>query len=122
MFKRLHFANQSVQTTEPQSGTADDEITFSFNQQVVTARRGDTVATALLLNNIIRFGQRGGIDKGPFCLMGACYECLVQVNGRSLQACMLEAVQDMQVMPLILCNHDADSPATTEHDPDDNSQ
>lgn len=30
-------------------------------------------------------------------MMGACYDCLVEVDGRTVQSCMIEAIPAMQV-------------------------
>lgn len=94
MFKRLpgHPAS-SAQT-----------VTFSFDRQSLQATEGDTIATALLLNNITTFGRRTNVDKAPFCMMGACYECLVELDGRSVQACMVNVSEGLQVTSLTTDN------------------
>ena len=110
MFKRLPF----------QPAKEGTRVTFTFNEQTVIAQQGDTIATALLANNIISFGQRHGVSKSAFCMMGTCYECLVEINGCSRQACMVEATQDMQVMPLTVT--DTHAPIHAPQKPEENSQ
>lgn len=54
------------------------------------ARAGDTVAAALLANGIATFRTTAisGAPRGPFCLMGACFECMVEVDGVPVQGCL----------------------------------
>jgi predicted molibdopterin-dependent oxidoreductase YjgC len=64
------------------------------------ARAGDTVAVALLVagNAIFRTTPISGAPRGPYCMMGACFECLVGIDGRAnQQACMIEVAQGMRV-------------------------
>lgn len=73
-------------------------LTFTFDGQPISAHEGDTIASALLLAGEIFFRTTpSGEHRGPFCLMGACYECLVEVDGRNVQACMTPVMQGMDV-------------------------
>lgn len=39
-----------------------------------------------------------GMERAPFCLMGSCFECLVQINGQpDRQACMTTAAAGMRI-------------------------
>ena len=73
--------------------------TFSFDGQPVVARPGQSVAAALTEAGLLRLRRTaGGHDRGIFCGMGVCQECLVTVNGRpNVRACMTEAVADLTV-------------------------
>jgi succinate dehydrogenase/fumarate reductase-like Fe-S protein len=31
-----------------------------------------------------------GAPRGPFCMMGACFDCLIEVGGVTRQACMMQ--------------------------------
>ena len=64
------------------------------------ARAGDTVAAALLVAGKIVFRTTPvtGAARGPFCMMGACFECLVGIDGRAnQQACMIAVAPGMRV-------------------------
>ena len=63
---------------------ADEAVVFTFDGRSVTARPGDTVAVALLAAGITacRHTPVSGAPRGPFCMMGVCFECLVTVDGR----------------------------------------
>ncbi len=50
-----------------------------------------TVAAALMSAGISRFRESplGSTPRGPFCLMGVCFDCLCEIDGTpNRQACM----------------------------------
>jgi len=53
---------------------------------------GANLAAALLAVGIGVFRRTpvSGAPRGPFCMMGACFDCLVEIDGVLRQACMLE--------------------------------
>ncbi len=64
------------------------------------ARAGDSVAAALLASGerVFRITPVGGAVRGPYCLMGACFECLVTVDGRSnQQSCRTLVAEGMRI-------------------------
>jgi len=68
----------------------ESRLAFTFDGRSLTAAPGMTVAAALLAEGIVTLRDTpvSGSPRGPFCLMGACYDCLVQVDGITVQACM----------------------------------
>ena len=63
-------------------------------------RRGDNIATALLLAGKIACRRNfiSGEPRGPYCMMGVCFECLVRVDGiDGLQACMIPIRRGMRI-------------------------
>jgi len=86
MFRRLDSHNKT-------------ELQFQFEGQTVSARVGDTVAAALLAAGIVQFRLTPKSDqpRAPFCLMGACFDCLVYVDGENLQACMIMVENGMRL-------------------------
>lgn len=75
-------------------------ISFQFEGQSVQASEGESLAAALLLAGISTFRStvRTGTARGPYCMMGVCFECLVEVDGRpNQQACMIEVRNGMSV-------------------------
>ena len=79
------------------------ELAFEFDGQTLRALHGDTVANALLVNGIRAFRQTpvSGAARGPFCLMGACFECLVEIDGvPNRQACMVQLQAGMRIKPM----------------------
>jgi predicted molibdopterin-dependent oxidoreductase YjgC len=66
-----------------------------------TARDGDTVAAALLAAGTIvcRTTPVAGAPRGPYCMMGACFECLVDIDGRpNAQGCMTPVAPGMRIV------------------------
>lgn len=82
--------------------SADDTtlLRFQFEGRPLPARPGDTVAAALLAAGHWRFRTTAvsGAARGPFCMMGVCFDCLVEIDGvANRQACMIEVRDGMQV-------------------------
>lgn len=75
------------------------EITFMFDNQTITASAGMTIAAALLASGHRAFRETpvSGQARGPFCMMGACFDCLVRIDGESVQACMVPVQAGLQV-------------------------
>jgi hypothetical protein len=78
--------------TRPGPGT----VTLYFEGRPIPARPGDSVAAALLASDIrvTRGTALSNAPRGPYCMMGACFDCLAVVDGReNVQTC-LEPVRD----------------------------
>mgnify|MGYP005844338353 CR=1 FL=1 len=77
------------------------DFTFRFDGQEISARPGDSIAAALAAAGVDRLGARmSGMDRGVYCGMGACQDCMVTVDGRrSVCACMEEARAGAIVLP-----------------------
>ena len=60
---------------------------------------GENLAGALLVAGVMpfRYTPVSGAPRGPFCMMGACYDCLVEIDGVSRQACMLQVNEGMEI-------------------------
>ena len=77
-----------------------DLVTFTFDGKLLTALKGDTVAAALLAAGVSRFRTTSlsGAERGPYCMMGVCFECLVAIDGRgNRQACLTTVEKGMRV-------------------------
>jgi len=59
-------------------------VALEFEGQPVTARAGDNVAAALLAAGhlTLRTTPVSGAPRAPFCMMGACFDCLVEIDRR----------------------------------------
>jgi D-hydroxyproline dehydrogenase subunit gamma len=87
-------------------------VTFTFDDAVISAHAGETLAAALLAGGVraVRRDSRND-PRGPYCNMGACFECMVEVlvpgcartNGaaasewRSVRACLTAVSQGLRV-------------------------
>ncbi|GMQ76876.1 MAG: (2Fe-2S)-binding protein [Gammaproteobacteria bacterium] len=75
-------------------------VRIEFEGQALLAQPGDTVAAALLAGNhwCFRTTPVSGAPRGPFCMMGVCFDCLVEIDGvANRQACMIEVRDGMRV-------------------------
>lgn len=75
------------------------EITIRVAGSARRTLAGRSLAAALLDLGIrkLRQSPRAGGARGAFCMMGACQECLVRVDGRLVQACMVAVADSMDV-------------------------
>jgi D-hydroxyproline dehydrogenase subunit gamma len=80
--------------------TAPGEIRFSFDGREIVARLGDSVAVALLAAGEVSLRETpiSGAPRAPYCMMGICFDCLVEIDGiGNRQACLTQATQGMNV-------------------------
>ena len=83
----------------PDVGAKDVAITI--DGVPFTARAGDTVAAALLASGRLacRTTPVTGAARGPFCMMGVCFDCLVTVDDRpNQQGCLINVAPGMRVV------------------------
>jgi predicted molibdopterin-dependent oxidoreductase YjgC len=87
MFKRLH----------------DDEeafVTITIEDRRIRVPASDTVAAAMLAAGFefARTTPVSGARRAPYCMMGICFECLVEIDGvPNQQACQTQVHEGMTV-------------------------
>lgn len=77
-----------------------ETVRFTFDGRGITAHAGETIAAAVIADGETTTRQSvvTGAPRGPFCMMGVCFECLVEVDGvPNRQACMIEVRPGMAV-------------------------
>ena len=87
MFKRLE------PITEP-------TVTITIEERQITVPATDSVAAAMLAAGILanRTTPVSGALRAPYCLMGTCFECLVEIDGMpNQQACQTQVRDGMTV-------------------------
>ena len=74
-------------------------LTIRFDGQPIQALEGETIAAALSAADIVAFRRTAsGAPRGLHCGMGACFDCVVTVDGRIGQrACMTKVADGMAV-------------------------
>jgi glycine/D-amino acid oxidase-like deaminating enzyme len=74
-------------------------VVIRFNDHPIAALEGETIAAALSATGITTFrNTRTGAPRGLYCGMGACWDCLVTVDGCiGRRACMTRVRDGMQV-------------------------
>jgi D-hydroxyproline dehydrogenase subunit gamma len=61
--------------------TRPDPVTFTFDGATIAAYPGETIAAALIASNVRGFRRDlHGRLRGPYCNMGTCFECLLEVR------------------------------------------
>jgi glycine/D-amino acid oxidase-like deaminating enzyme len=74
-------------------------ISITFDGQSIPALEGETVAASLSAAGIVTYRHTpSGAPRGLHCGMGACFDCVVNIDGRHAQrACMTRAADGMVV-------------------------
>ncbi len=75
-------------------------IEFTFDGEKIVAISGQSVAAALLAANqrTLRKTRFNNNERGVFCGIGVCFDCLVVIDGITNQrACLIEAKPGMKV-------------------------
>ena len=78
-------------------------ITIYINDQPFSANDGDSVAAILLKQGIKAVhAASDGAARGPYCMMGVCFDCMITCeDGRIEQACQTYVKDGMKVyLPL----------------------
>ncbi|MDH3714421.1 MAG: (2Fe-2S)-binding protein [Gammaproteobacteria bacterium] len=86
MFKRTHKISQPVR--------------IDFEGREIIAQSGDSVAAALLAAGVgyFRESPASGTRRAPFCMIGNCFECLLEIDGQAnRQGCMVAVREGMRV-------------------------
>ena len=77
-----------------------ENVSIIFEGDNIDVEKGQTVASALLVggNTVFRSSVVSGQPRGPYCMMGVCYECLLEIDGNySQQACMIQVSEGMDI-------------------------
>lgn len=78
----------------------DRPVRLEIDGLGIEARSGETIAAAMLAAglNWFRTMPVSGHHRGPWCLMGVCFDCLVEIDGLGLrQACQTVVRDGMRV-------------------------
>lgn len=78
-----------------------DTLQLNIDGQAVRVKEGTSLAAALQMatGGVARISVTGQ-PRAPFCGMGICQECRVQVDGRRLLACQTPCREGMRVETL----------------------
>ena len=81
-------------------GALEGSPTLSFEGRKIAFHPGDSLAAALLAAGIgaLRQSPVDGSPRAPYCMMGVCFECLVEIDGRQNQQACLTPAQDGMVV------------------------
>ena len=76
-----------------------DHVLVRFEGQDLSLPFGENLAGALLVAGVMPFRHTpvSGAPRGQFCMMGACFDCMVQIDGMTAQACMLQVTEGLEI-------------------------
>ena len=74
-------------------------VDVEFDGKGLRLPLGANLAAALLAAgvDVFRHTPVSGAPRAPYCMMGACFECLVEIDGVVRQACMLEVADGLKI-------------------------
>ncbi len=76
-------------------------VTIDFEGTALQVPETTTIAAAVLSRggkNHTRLSPVSGEKRAPFCFMGVCHECLVEIDGiPNQQACIIEVKEGMKI-------------------------
>ncbi|MDP3760470.1 MAG: (2Fe-2S)-binding protein [Ramlibacter sp.] len=84
----------------PISAGTDGFISVEFNGRPLTVPGQGSVAAALLAAGVSRFRSTpvSGAPRAPYCMMGVCFECLLEIDGvANAQACLVTVQPGMKI-------------------------
>ena len=76
-----------------------DTIEILLDDETLSVPAGMSVAAILLLHDKLptRRNQATDAPRAPHCLMGACFECLLEIDGSEQRACQVLAEPGMRI-------------------------
>jgi sarcosine oxidase subunit alpha len=80
--------------------TAPGGMTIEIDGVSVMAQPGDTVTAALLASGLdyCRDTVVSSAKRGPYCMMGVCFDCLVTIDGvGNRQGCLVPVADGMKI-------------------------
>jgi hypothetical protein len=83
-----------------QTGPSDATVFIEIDGEAVSVPMSSSVAAAMMIAGVRRFGTRPRQQsaRAPYCMMGVCFECVVDIDGVSgKQACLTSVKGGMRV-------------------------
>ncbi|MAW86914.1 MAG: NAD(FAD)-dependent dehydrogenase [Phyllobacteriaceae bacterium] len=80
--------------------SAAGRVTITFEGEPLSVPAGISVAAALLAGGVKTFRSSvvGGGPRAPYCMMGVCFECLVEIDGvPARQSCLIPVREGMAI-------------------------
>lgn len=81
-------------------GAAKGQVAISVDGMMVDVEEGEPVAAVLLRTPpfTARTTPISGAARAPYCMMGACFECLVEIDGATSTRSCMKRVRDGMVV------------------------
>lgn len=78
----------------------EDTVTVDIEGRRVEVPAGESVAVAVLVESLghTRTSPVSGTPRAPLCMMGVCFECLMEIDGLpNRQACQIPVAEGMSI-------------------------
>jgi predicted molibdopterin-dependent oxidoreductase YjgC len=77
-------------------GSIDSQVRLFLDDRPIMARSGETIAACLLRAGAEYFRTTpiSGSPRLPYCMIGNCFDCLVEIDGVGNQQACLTLVQE----------------------------
>lgn len=78
----------------------DETVTVLIEGTPCQVPAGESVAAAVLVEQLgyTRTTAVSGAPRAPFCMMGVCFECLMEIDGvANMQACKVRVAEGMSI-------------------------
>lgn len=74
-------------------------VTLRIDGRDIALREGGNLAAEMLTAGVMPFRHTpvSGAPRGPFCMMGACFDCLIELDGVTRQACLIEVTAGLDI-------------------------
>jgi len=81
------------------TSTKNENVEVILDGRSVSLPSGMSIAAALMGTGkiISRISPTSGKPCSPHCLMGVCFECMMEIDGVQRQACMTEIRSGMKI-------------------------
>ena len=82
--------------------TPEARLTVYVNGTAVAVPAGFTAAAAMLMHGdgATRTTPVSGEGRAPYCMMGVCFECLMEIDGEpNQQGCLVTVTEGMRINP-----------------------
>ncbi len=87
MFKRLHDETDELVTITIEDRSVRVPSTYNVAAAVLSHSTGPTRTTPI-----------SGAPRAPYCMMGVCFDCLMEIDGiPNRQACLVPVAEGMQI-------------------------
>ena len=79
-----------------------EKVEFTFDGEAIWGYAGESLAAALIRSRRLHFrdAPEGAGPRGAFCLMGLCQECVVVLEGQTVESCRIEVQPGITVTSL----------------------
>lgn len=78
---------------------AQDLVPVTFDGTVLMLPEGANLAASLLAAgvDVFRVTPVSNAPRAPYCMMGACFDCLIEQSGSNRQACMMRVQAGLEI-------------------------